>query len=73
MERIKRIVAIENFEKPQNCWECPILKERMGELFCGLIGERKGKIRTYDRDYIHEDCKLVTFAYKEKEIEVDVP
>jgi len=67
MQKIKRVVVIDNFEQPESCWDCPILKTNVsGDVFCGLLGERKGKIKEYEHGFIRSDCKLDTIAFAEK-------
>lgn len=62
--KIKRVVVIENFEKPDCCWDCKILKTNAsGDVYCGLLGERKGKIKEYEEGFLREDCKLNTIAF----------
>lgn len=60
----KKAVVINDFEQPDCCWDCPILKATAdGMVYCGLIGERKGKITRYDQGFIRDDCKLETLTF----------
>lgn len=58
------LVVIEDFEKPQTCWDCPILKNNsFGELYCGFLGDKNGIIKTYDQGFLHKQCKLQTLTF----------
>jgi len=58
MNKTKRVVIIEDFEKPDSCWDCPMLKSMQEKLYCAILGERKGVIREYEHGFQRADCKL---------------
>lgn len=60
----KKAVVINDFEQPESCWDCPILKTTVdGFVYCGLIGERNGRIKEYEHGFIRKDCKLETLTF----------
>ena len=65
MGTIKRIVFIEDFEKPQSCWDCPMLKSAQEKMYCGLLGETNGQLRKYSDGFRRDDCKLRELAFED--------
>lgn len=69
MPRIKRITFIEDFEKPESCWDCPLLKTAQEKTYCALLGEVKGHIKKYESGFNREDCRLKTLAFERDDLE----